>query len=58
MPRISPLGQGELLEGMVVSIDPGIYIPGWGGVRVEDTVVVTANGCETLTKAEKKLLEI
>ncbi len=58
MPRISPLGQGELLEGMVLTIEPGIYIPGWGGVRVEDTVVVTANGCETLTKAEKKLLEI
>lgn len=42
-------------EGMVFTIEPGIYIPGWGGVRIEDTVVVTADGCRLLTKVNKEL---
>ena len=42
-------------EGMVFTIEPGIYIPGFGGVRIEDTVVVTGNGCRLLTGVSKEL---
>jgi Xaa-Pro aminopeptidase len=43
-------------EGMVFTIEPGIYIPGWGGVRIEDMVTVTADGCEVLTTISKDLM--
>jgi len=39
-------------------VEPGIYLPGKGGVRIEDTVIVTAWGCERLTLVEKELMEI
>jgi len=42
-------------QGMVFTIEPGIYIPGWGGVRIEDTVLVTADGSRLLTKINKDL---
>jgi Xaa-Pro aminopeptidase len=42
-------------EGMIFSIEPGIYLPGWGGVRLEDLVLVTARGCEVLTYLSKEL---
>ena len=58
MPVISPRGEGVVEEGMVFSIEPGIYIPGWGGVRIEDLVVVRADGCETITKADKDDFEL
>jgi Xaa-Pro aminopeptidase len=44
-----------LAEGMVFTIEPGIYLPGWGGVRLEDDVRVTADGCEVLTTAPRDL---
>jgi len=53
------LGKGErvrLRRGMVVTVEPGVYIEGFGGVRIEDTVLVTANGHEPLTTAAKDLL--
>jgi len=43
----------ELAEGMVITIEPGIYLPGWGGVRIEDVILVTRNGAEYLSHAPK-----
>lgn len=48
---------GIILEpGMVMTVEPGIYIEGWGGVRIEDDIVVTEKGCDILTKSTKELL--
>jgi Xaa-Pro aminopeptidase len=43
---------------MVITIEPGIYIPGKGGIRIEDMVVVTPSGCEVLTPVKKELVEV
>jgi Xaa-Pro dipeptidase len=54
-PSLDP-GSDMVLElGMVFTVEPGIYIPLWGGVRIEDDVVVDAAGCRVLTKAERNL---
>ena len=54
-PYISSAHQTVLKEGMAFSVEPGIYLPGKFGVRIEDIVVVTATGCETMTKFPKTL---
>ena len=48
-PAVSYMSEDILEEGMVITIEPGIYIPGWGGFRIEDMVLVTAEGCEVMT---------
>lgn len=57
-PVISPRSTAVVEEGMVFTIEPGIYIPGFGGVRIEDTIVVTADGCRLLTRMPKELIEL
>jgi Xaa-Pro aminopeptidase len=54
-PSLSWRSQEELVAGMVVTVEPGIYLPGVGGVRIEDDVLVTARGRRVLTHLEKSL---
>jgi Xaa-Pro aminopeptidase len=57
-PRIAKAQEEVLQPGMVITIEPGIYIPGWWGVRIEDMVVVTQQGCEVLASSDKQLIII
>lgn len=58
MPNINKRGNTQLETGMVFTIEPGIYIPGKGGVRIEDTVVLTEDGAKALNGVRKQLIEI
>jgi len=53
LPAVSTRSQDVLRRGMVVTIEPGVYIEGWGGVRIEDTVAIEARGCQVLTRTPK-----
>jgi Xaa-Pro aminopeptidase len=57
-PAIRPLSTTVLQPGMVFTIEPGIYLPEWGGVRIEDDVLVTADGCEVLSGLTRDLAEL
>lgn len=57
-PRLSPLGDILLEPNMVVTVEPGIYLPQWGGIRIEDTVVVSAAEVKILTASSKQLIEL
>jgi Xaa-Pro aminopeptidase len=57
-PRIGRRDKTRLEAGMAITIEPGVYIEGWGGIRIEDTVLVTPSGCEILTPTTKELREI
>lgn len=47
-PSLNPSAEGQLAPGMVVTVEPGLYYPGWGGARWEHMALITAEGCETL----------
>lgn len=55
-PNLSPITDGNLQAGNIVTVEPGIYIPGKFGVRIEDMAYITPDGCRNLTKAPKELI--
>jgi Xaa-Pro aminopeptidase len=57
-PYVGKTGTGALAAGMVVTVEPGVYLPGRGGVRIEDTLVVRDAGPELLTHTTRQLLEV
>jgi Xaa-Pro aminopeptidase len=57
-PRLARTADGALAEGAVVTIEPGVYRPGWGGVRIEDDVVLDPAGPRILTRFTRELIEI
>jgi len=57
-PRLARQQETRLTEGMVVTIEPGVYLPGYFGIRIEDTVSVTSAGANILTKATKAWIEL
>lgn len=59
-PRFAQNVEGDLYlqPGMVMTVEPGIYLPGWGGVRIEDDLIITVDGVINLTRAKKELVEI
>jgi len=54
-PALRPGSETLLQAGMVVTVEPGIYLPGWGGIRIEDDVLITPDGCEVLTHLPRDL---
>ena len=52
-PRLSSIAEGELQPGNIVTVEPGIYLPNVGGVRIEDDVLVTPDGHEVLSSLPK-----
>lgn len=58
MPHLHPKSKNTLVAGNYFSIEPGIYLPGFGGVRIEDDYLLTDRGLEQLTKSERELVKI
>jgi Xaa-Pro aminopeptidase len=55
-PRLSYMSDAILEAGMIVTDEPGIYIPDWGGVRIEEDLIITEDGCELLNSSSKELI--
>jgi Xaa-Pro aminopeptidase len=58
LPYVSPYADEDLVPGMVITNEPGVYIPNQYGVRIEDTVLITQNGLDVLTKSPKELIVV
>lgn len=54
-PFVSPNASGTLEAGMVITVEPGVYLPDWGGIRIEDDVLVTEDGCRVLSSLPREL---
>ncbi|WP_286677191.1 M24 family metallopeptidase, partial [Aminobacterium sp. EBM-42] len=57
MPTLSQISKDTLEEGMVVTIEPGVYIPGKFGIRLEDMFVITDNSCKRITNLDKEAIK-
>jgi Xaa-Pro aminopeptidase len=57
-PRLARTAESPIVPGAVVTIEPGIYRAGWGGVRIEDDVHLSANGPQILTNFSRELIEV
>ena len=57
-PTVNSRNKEPLPVNAIVTIEPGIYLPNKGGLRIEDTVLITETGCQRLTNAPKELLEL
>ena len=58
MPTLSPRSDDELSEAMVVTVEPGVYLPGKFGIRLEDTLVITDNSCQRITNIAKEAIQV
>lgn len=58
LPFMSPVSKDRIQAGNVMTVEPGIYIPGWGGIRIEDQLLITETGNENLIHATKELMEL
>ncbi|MEA3560566.1 MAG: aminopeptidase P family protein, partial [Candidatus Omnitrophota bacterium] len=56
-PWISGNNKTELTQGMIITVEPAVYIPGWGGIRIEDMVLVTSQGHEVLSSLSRAIVE-
>lgn len=55
-PRMSPISEYDIVEGNLITVEPGVYIPGTGGIRIEDMVVIRERDCEVLNQTEREMI--